>query len=139
MYEKYWRGHKFRVCMVSQIYVKIKSSRIKGVLQYHWFTYLAQTLLRKDCFSRAAQTPLWRSCKFPTYVQWMTLWFYYSPDGLCLVVWYMPLWSHSVEFLRKLHLCFLPHKVSHFFWKAGKKQFTYINQNETIKFNFICR
>ena len=30
----YWRGLYFRVSMVSRIYPKIKSSRIKGVLQY---------------------------------------------------------------------------------------------------------
>ena len=31
---KYWRGLYFRVSMLSRIYAKIKSSRIKSVLQY---------------------------------------------------------------------------------------------------------
>ena len=32
----YWRGLYFRVSMLSRIYAKIKSSRIKSVLQYSW-------------------------------------------------------------------------------------------------------
>ena len=57
-HEKYWRGVYFRVSMTSRIYLKIKSSRIKGVLQYilcrnrYLHAQCKHILLTGECKSR---------------------------------------------------------------------------------------
>ena len=74
----YWRGLYFCVSMFSRIYAKIKSSRIKSVLQYTWILLVARPFCQYQNFwSHDLDQQFW-----PTFEKNLTLALTFEPKEI---------------------------------------------------------